>query len=165
MCSASASQPSTTDSEHAMNTMHPGSRGFRRNSGRCRGRNNRQTRGRFESAAQNSWVQNSSACHPSTAGGRSRRAQAGGRGRFRLSASGVNRHGRCNYCRNSTEHGWDDRPLCIDHEQPDAPTEQANASTATVEPMTTACCTSAGSDRISSSQLALMSLMASLVSS
>ena len=32
---------------------------------------------------------------------------------------GKNRHSRCNYCRNSTDHGWHDCPLRHSHQESD----------------------------------------------
>ena len=45
------------------------------------------------------------------------RASRGGRRRNRN--DGNNRHGRCNYCRNFTEHGWQDCPLRHSHQKSD----------------------------------------------
>ena len=43
--------------------------------------------------------------------------RAGRGGRWRNRNDGKNRHGRCNYCRNSTEHGWHGCPLRHSHQE------------------------------------------------
>ena len=43
--------------------------------------------------------------------------RAGRRERRRNHHDGKNRHGRCNYCQNSTEHGWHDCPLRLSHQE------------------------------------------------
>ena len=48
-------------------------------------------------------------------------------GRRRGRNDGKNRHGLCNYCRNPTEHGWNDRPFRLSHQQT-GETHHANAT-------------------------------------
>ena len=59
--------------------------------------------------------------------GRGRGSHSGRGGRGRGPNDGKNRHGRCNYCGNSTEHGWNDCPLRLSHQQQDE-TQHANAT-------------------------------------
>ena len=126
--------------ERALNTVaHDGSRNFRRNSGRGQGRGRRgngntnsSARGNNNNGGYTSTNSNGNSYDKSNAGGTS-----GGRGRGRGNQArvrrgrgridGQNRHGRCNYCRNSTEHGWYDCPLRFSHQQTDE-TQHAKAS-------------------------------------
>ena len=47
-------------------------------------------------------------------------------GRARGRNDGRNHHGRCHYCRKSTEHGWNDFTLRLSHQHQDE-TQHANA--------------------------------------
>ena len=71
--------------------------------------------------------ENSYSSRPENARDRRHGNRAGRGGRRRNRDDGKNRHGRCNYCRNSTEHGWHDCPLRHSHQESDG-TYHVNAA-------------------------------------
>ena len=129
----------------ALNTVvHGGAREFRKQGGRGRNRrgnggrnangNNSSSNGNNSSGGTNS-NQNSpgessaGSAQGARGGGRGNQNSGGGRGRGQR--NGQNRKGRCRYCHNSTEHGWDNCPLRLSHEAKDSEEdadEQANIS-------------------------------------
>ncbi len=126
----------------ALNTVvHGGARSFRKQGGRGgRGGRNRQRNGsqsNGDNGSSGSSAGNSRGDSPGGAQG------ARGRGRGNKSSKGGNegqpkgrdRQGRCKYCHNSTEHGWDGCPLRLEHVRKDN-AQQANA--AAPEPSTQA---------------------------
>ena len=116
--------------ERELNTVaHGRSRNFRRNNGRGQGRGRRGNGNIISSATGNSInggytstnLNGNSYENNNTGGtgggrGRGRGNRARGR-RGRGRNDGKDRHGRCNYYRNSTEHGWHDCPLRHSHQQ------------------------------------------------
>ena len=127
--------------ESALNTTaHEEPRNSRRINGRGQGRGYRGNGNTSSSTKSN----NINDDHTSTSNGnssdnsnadrredvseKSHKKQASGRGgRQRGQNNAKNRHGRCNYCRNPTEHGWHDCPLRLSHQQSDD-TQNANAA-------------------------------------
>lgn len=120
----------TGHTKRSPNKTHHGPRELCRNSHRRRNCNNRRTDNSLSNDSTTcNFAQHPTAANASSAGGRGRGNHGAdrnrrGRGRF----SGVNRYGRCNYCRNSTEHGCDDCSLPLEHVRMDAKTENANIS-------------------------------------
>ena len=126
--------------ERALDTVtHDGSRNFRRTNGRGQGRGRRRNgntnnpaRGNNNNGGYTSTNSNGNSFDSSNAGGKGGGRGKGrgnqARGRFgRGRSDGKNRHSRRNYCRNSTEHGWHDRPLRLSHQQTDK-TQHAHAN-------------------------------------
>ena len=126
----------------ALNTVvHGGTREFCRQGGHGQGRSRRGNGGRpayantSSSNSNNSkrWFNSDGTSHGGNsaenaqgARGRGRGNQASGRGRGPGQDNGQNHKGRCRYCHNSPEHGWQNCPLRLSHEAEDAK-EQANA--------------------------------------
>ena len=71
--------------------------------------------------------EDSNSSRPEGARTREHGNRAGRRGRRRSLNDGKNCHGIYTYCRNSTENGWHDCPLCLSHEESDV-TENVNAA-------------------------------------
>ena len=119
--------------ERALTTVtHEGSRHFRRKYGRGQGRGRRGNGNRHGSVRENnnggymstnpnrnSNRDNSYAGGTNGGRGRGRGSHSGRGGRGSGRNDGKNRHGRCNYCRNSTEHGWHDCPLHHSYQESD----------------------------------------------
>lgn len=130
----------------AMNTVtHGGARGFRKQGGRggrSRRGNGQGNGGGTANGSTGDGASNGNNNHGGTSnrkshGGTSAGNAQGARGRGRGNHNsggrekgrdtGQNRQGRCRYCHNSRDHGWDDCPLRISQEAEDAK-EQAHST-------------------------------------
>ena len=115
--------------------VHGGAREFLRQGGRGQGRSRRGNSGgaaNGNTCSSNSNNRNGgfnsngnshggkSAENAQGARGRGRGNQSSGRGRGGGQDNGQNLKGRCRYCHNSTEHGWQNCPLRISREADDA---------------------------------------------
>ena len=125
-----------------LNTVvHGGAREFRRQSGRGQGRSRRGNGGRAANGNTSSSNSNNSnggfnsngnshggnsAGNAQGARGRGRGNKTSGRGRGPGQDNGQNHKGRCRYCHNSTEHGWQNCPLRLSYDAEGAK-DQANA--------------------------------------
>ena len=141
VCESAGNKHDAGSQESALNTAaHEELRNSRKTAGQGQGRGyrgNGNTSGSTISYKRNNdhtstsngnSSDNSNADRREDVSEKSHKKQASGRGgRQRGQNNAKNRHGRCNYCRNSTEHGRHDCPIRLSHQQSDD-TQHANAA-------------------------------------